>query len=52
MPESKSPPASSGGTGPDAVPDPPHLPEGGGLTPDATEAADIIFGSPTDVFLS
>ncbi|HLL35373.1 MAG TPA: DUF6777 domain-containing protein [Streptomyces sp.] len=60
-PEPQPPPASPDGTGPEAVPDTPDTPDtpntpaapdGDGPTPDATEAADIIFGSPTDVFLS
>ncbi len=43
-------------TGPEAVPDNPDVPDGGGLIPDALDAldapgtSDSVFGSPTDVF--
>ncbi|MBT2416479.1 hypothetical protein J7F01_27170 [Streptomyces sp. ISL-22] len=43
-------PGSSQEVGPDAVPDTPDLPDGGGLIPDAPDSSDSIFGSPTDVF--
>ncbi|MFH0520722.1 DUF6777 domain-containing protein [Streptomyces sp. M41] len=41
---------SAAETGPEAVPESPDLPDGGGLVPDAPETSDSIFGSPTDVF--
>lgn len=37
-------------TGPEAVPDTPDVPDGGGLIPDAPGTSDSILGSPTDVF--
>ncbi|WP_369174259.1 DUF6777 domain-containing protein [Streptomyces sp. R28] len=37
-------------TGPEAVPDTPDIPDGGGLIPDEPGTSDSIFGSPTDVF--
>ncbi|WP_157874919.1 hypothetical protein [Streptomyces resistomycificus] len=36
--------------GPEAVPDTPDLPDGGGLIPDDPAGTDSVFGSPTDVF--
>ncbi|MGK5697541.1 DUF6777 domain-containing protein [Streptomyces sp. URMC 128] len=39
----------TGEVGPDAVPDTPDPPDGAGLIPD-DRAADVILGSPTDVF--
>lgn len=43
-------PGSSEEVGPEAVPDTPDLPDGGGLIPDAPDSSGSIFGSPTDVF--
>ncbi|KUO16166.1 hypothetical protein AQJ91_37335 [Streptomyces dysideae] len=37
-------------TGPEAVPEAPDLPDGGGLIPDDRATSDSILGSPTDVF--
>jgi hypothetical protein len=37
-------------TGPEAAPDTPDLPDGGGLIPDDPATSDSILGSPTDVF--
>ncbi|WP_406497009.1 hypothetical protein OHB06_42695 [Streptomyces sp. NBC_01604] len=36
--------------GPEAVPDTPDLPDGGGLIPDDPAGTDSVLGSPTDVF--
>lgn len=41
---------SSDDVGPEAVPDGPDTPDGGGLIPDDPGATGSIFGSPTDVF--
>ncbi|MFE7273746.1 DUF6777 domain-containing protein [Streptomyces sp. NPDC057623] len=37
-------------TGPEAVPDSPDVPDGGGLFPDDPGTSESVFGSPTDVF--
>ena len=52
-PQSPQPSGSSGSpqeTGPETVPDPPDLPDGGGLVPDGPRTTDSIFASPVDVF--
>lgn len=48
--EPETSPGSSEEVGPEAVPDGPDTPDGGGLIPDDPGATDSIFGSPTDVF--
>ncbi|MFF1320422.1 DUF6777 domain-containing protein [Streptomyces sp. KS_5] len=48
--EPESSPGSSEDVGPEAVPDGPDTPDGGGLIPDDSGATGSIFGSPTDVF--
>ncbi|MGN9758293.1 DUF6777 domain-containing protein [Streptomyces sp. SD31] len=48
---SPSPPDAQQETGhPEAVPDTPDVPDGGGRIPDDPGTTDSIFGSPTDVF--
>ena len=51
-PEPESSSGSSAETGPETVPDTADVPDGGGLVPEATEAAGSIFGSPADVSVS
>ncbi|MGW5468878.1 DUF6777 domain-containing protein [Streptomyces chartreusis] len=48
--EPETSPGSSEEVGPEAVPDGPDTPDGGGLIPDDPGATGSIFGSPTDVF--
>ncbi|MGW4867749.1 DUF6777 domain-containing protein [Streptomyces chartreusis] len=48
--EPETSPGSSEEVGPEAVPDGPDSPDGGGLIPDDPGATGSIFGSPTDVF--